>query len=143
MYFRRQRSFGLLVYIKAMVCLAMILFVSHSALAQNYGLSFYSHNELKDDRTELNLTPDKSFKFNRDFALSFDLKFHSNYGDRFGYIVRLVKNETYNIDIVYNRNNEDGLWYFYLISGQHTAEMLELIGISAEEQERLSSEGIV
>lgn len=104
------------------VAVTLCLLISFATSAQNYGLGFFGHDKLKDERTELNLTPEKAFKFSNNFSVSFDLKFHSSHVDRYGYVVRIIKNDTENIDLVYNMNRENGLWYFYLIAGRHTAE---------------------
>ncbi len=109
---------------KRYILLSLIinLLVGNQLIAQNYGLGFFSHDKLKDQRTELNLTPNKAFEFDDGFYISFDLQFHSRYVDQFGYVLRIIKNEVENIDIVYNQNLDVGAWYFYLISGQNKAE---------------------
>ena len=100
-----------------------VFFQNNLLYAQNYGLGFWGQESLKDDRTELNLSPKKAFRFDNTFTLSFDLKFESGITDRYGYIVRIIQNDTTNIDLVYNENLDNGIYFFNLISGQHSAEL--------------------
>ena len=72
--------------------------------AQIYGLEFQGDNFVLDRRTELDLTPDKFFKFKGEFEISFDFKAirtnpNSNAG-LFGYIFRVIDNDDNNIDLV-------------------------------------------
>ncbi len=106
-----------------LISVVIILISSNPLFAQNYGLGFFSHEARKDKRTELNLSANKEFKLDRGFTLSFDMNLQPIPSRRYGYILRIIQNDTNSIDIVYNENLKDGLWYFYLISGQHTAEM--------------------
>jgi two-component SAPR family response regulator len=91
------------------------------SLGQSFGLSFYSHDKLKEERTELNLTPEKSLYFNDPFKLSFDLNIRAYLDQGYGYVVRIIQNDTTNIDIVYKINYTDNKWNFYLVLGQETA----------------------
>jgi len=99
------------------------LTASELLLAQNYGLGFFSHDRLKEERTELNLTPNKNLKPNDNFTLSFDLNFHTRYTDRYGYVLRAIRNENESIDIVYSQNLDEERWYFYLIADNKTAQI--------------------
>lgn len=123
MYYFKLRVFKVPLWNFGLISVVIILLSGNPLFSQNYGLSFFSHNELKEQRTELNLSPKKAFKFKDSFSISFDLKLHSNPGDKYGYILRIVKNENHNIDIVYNINDDNDQWYFYLISGQHITEI--------------------
>ena len=106
----------------------LLLFVMMCSLnspvfAQNYGLGFFSQETLKDHRTELILSTNKEFKFDRGFTLSFNLKLRPSLDSQYGYVLRVIQNDSANVDIVYNVNLNDTTWNFHLISGQHTTEM--------------------
>lgn len=84
----------------------LIAFFHHSkCLSQSYGLGFYSHEVIQDKRTSLDLFPDKPVHFDDDFEVSFDLSFFPGHKDYFGYIFRLIKDDTQNIDLVFDHNN--------------------------------------
>lgn len=97
---------------KGMVIRRFLLFVIYSLIigstdivGQNYGLAFTSREKNADYRTELDLNPTKNFKFKGDFELSFDLLLrkqvvHTSY---FGYILRVISNDQYNIDLMHNQ----------------------------------------
>ena len=99
------------------------LILSPPLKAQNYGLGFYSHDKLKNERTELDLSFERPFRFDESFRVSFDLNFRARAHDQYGYILRMIRNDSENIDIVYKQNLSNGLWYFYLIVEEHTAEI--------------------
>ena len=105
------------------ILFSLIIFFGQTELcsAQSFGLGFYSHSKHKEERTELNLTPEKSFRFNKGFKLSFDLNLRAGLDQGFGYVVRIIQNDTTNIDIVYKINYQDHRWRFYLVSGEETA----------------------
>jgi len=66
-----------------------------------YGLRFTSHNEIKDNRTSLCLTPRSGLKLGRDFALSFDVRF-AEAMHTFGYVFRMVMDGRVSLDMVSN-----------------------------------------
>ncbi len=68
-----------------------------------YGLGFAGQEVVQDQRTGLDLTSDKSFCFNKDFEISFELAFLPNRTDYFGYIMRIIENDENNIDLIYDR----------------------------------------
>lgn len=105
-----------------LILIALISFQGNLVYAQNYGLGFFGQETLKDNRTELNLCPNKGFRFDNDFTLSFDLNFPSPNSDLFGYILRVIQNDTVNIDLFNNENLDNGVYFFNLIVGQQTAE---------------------
>lgn len=105
-----------------LILIAIISSQGNLVQAQNYGLGFFGQGTLKDNRTELNLCPNKGFRFDSDFTLSFDLNFPSPNSDRFGYILRVIQNDTVNIDLFNNVNHDNGVYFFNLIVGQQTAE---------------------
>jgi two-component SAPR family response regulator len=89
---------------KILVILACFIGFSQSVRSQSYGLEFRGIDVSLDRRTELNLTPDKFFKFRNEFEISFDYKAiritpNSNTG-LFGYIFRIINNEDENIDLL-------------------------------------------
>ena len=63
------------------------------------GLSFYSHETNKDKRTELNLTPEKPFRFSKGFSLCFDFCFRQGITG-YGYIFRGIGDENINFDLL-------------------------------------------
>jgi DNA-binding SARP family transcriptional activator len=70
--------------------------------AQSYGLSFYSQQEVvQDKRTGLDLSPGKSLCFKDNFDLSFDIGFFPGQRNYFGYILRVIEDDKRNIDLVY------------------------------------------
>lgn len=82
----------------------LIVFLSlrYNGYGQSSGLHFSSHEVVQDKRTSLDLSPGKSLCFNDDFELSFELSFVPNLETYFGYIVRIIKDDKQNIDIVYD-----------------------------------------
>src|SRR5688572_30608734 len=85
----------------------LILFLTYFQIAQaqtesstvDYGLEFSSHEVSKDHRTSLNLNPQHPFEFDKDFALKFDIAFR-RLTNAYGYIVRIIANDSVNIDLV-------------------------------------------
>jgi len=88
---------------------------STTCQAQSYGLSFDSYEVVQDKRTGLDLSPDGSFCFNKDFELSFELSFLPNKKTYFGYVVRLIENDSKNIDLIYD--NSVNSRHFKLVIG--------------------------
>jgi len=102
---------------------ALIILINQNSIcsAQSFGLGFNSHDKLKEERTELNLTPEKPLHFKGRFKLSFDLNLRTHLNQGYGYVVRIIHNDTINIDVVYKINYKDHKWNFYLVLGQQTA----------------------
>ncbi|MCE7064630.1 galactose oxidase [Dyadobacter sp. CY326] len=73
--------------------------------AQSYGLGFESFESVQDRRTGLDLSPEKTLCFDKDFELSFELSFLPHKKNYFGYIVRLIENDRRNIDILYDNSS--------------------------------------
>lgn len=67
----------------------------------NSGLFFSSHEVVQDKRTSLNLTPTDPLRFPDGFTLELDGNFRLRDGF-YGYIFRIIGNETLNIDFVSN-----------------------------------------
>src|ERR1700744_1132705 len=71
--------------------------------SQSFGLGFYNNETEQDRRTSLDLTPEQALCFRRNIDLSFDLSFLPGHSNSFGYILRLVRNNTQNIDLLFDR----------------------------------------
>jgi len=65
------------------------------------GLYFCSFEVNKDKRTCLDLTPEKPLVFRQGFSMEFDLNLR-NYSQTFGYVFRIVCNDTLNVDLLSN-----------------------------------------
>lgn len=73
-----------------------------SVYSQSYGLEFHGYEVPKDERTELDLTPERNFSFGNEFELSFDFQLIPNRKFTYGYIFRIIIGDTLNIDFVYS-----------------------------------------
>ena len=69
----------------------------------DYGLTFRSHRYNQDERTGLDLTPDRPLSIGPDFALEFDLRL-SREDLTFGYVFRIISDEDASLDMVSNFN---------------------------------------
>jgi len=69
------------------------------------GLSFRSFDVDKDQRTCLNLTPDKPLALSGGFSMEFDINL-KHYKQNFGYIFRIISSDTLNIDLLANLDSE-------------------------------------
>src|SRR5882762_6927604 len=92
------------------------IFLSYPVLAQSFGLGFFGHEVVQDRRTSLDLTPDGAFCFRQDFEISFELSFLPGYADYFGYILRLIRNDKQNIDLIYDKVTASN-GHFRMITG--------------------------
>ena len=81
---------------------------------QSYGLGFYSHEVVQDQRTGLDLSPNTTLCFKEDFEVSFDMTFLPDREDYFGYILRFVQGDEQNIDLIYDLNEKK---HFRIIVG--------------------------
>jgi LPXTG-motif cell wall-anchored protein len=95
-----MRQFYLLFKIFVFVLTGAL--ASLNAYAQNYGLRFASHEVVQDQRTSLTLTPGADLCFKGNFELSFDVSFYPNNMIYFGYLVRVIEDNTRNYDLAYN-----------------------------------------
>ncbi|MFD1139856.1 galactose oxidase [Larkinella insperata] len=100
--------------------IALILFfllvvsgLQNSAYAQVYGLGFTSYEVVQDKRTGLELNPEKPFCLSDDFEISFEMSFLADRKNYFGYVVRLIENDTRNIDILYD--NSDAVTHHFKV----------------------------
>src|ERR1700722_9407631 len=69
----------------------------------SFGLGFYNNETVQDRRTTLDLTPGKAFTFHGNTDIRFDLAFLPGHSNSFGYILRLVSNNTRNIDLLFDK----------------------------------------
>ncbi len=84
--------------------------------AQSYGLRFASNETDQDRRTGLDLSPGKTFSFNDDFEVSFDISFNPDRSEYFGYILRIIGTHDKNIDLICDKSTPE--WkHFQLIDG--------------------------
>lgn len=67
------------------------------------GLWFVSHTAIPEDRTSLVLSPDTPMDARQSFSLDFDVKFRME-EHCFGYVARIIVNDTLNIDLLSNMN---------------------------------------
>jgi len=81
---------------------AIVFIPKLSLRAQNYGLNFASHEVVSDKRTGLDLSPQQTLCFDKNFELSFQLQFLPNHTNYFGYIVRIINDEGKNVDLLYD-----------------------------------------
>ncbi|HET9569814.1 MAG TPA: hypothetical protein VFP20_00170 [Bacteroidales bacterium] len=87
---------------------------ANSSPSENFGgLYFFAHQVIKDKRTSLVIGSQKSLSIDRGFNLSFDLILRDE-RSVFGYVCRVVANDTTNIDILSsNLNGDDALWLVF------------------------------
>ena len=83
--------------------ITIALLITVSGYAQSYGLSFNSHEVVQEKRTCLDLSPDDSLCFKTDFGLEFDIRFIPSREIYFGYVLRIIGNNSQNIDLIYNQ----------------------------------------
>ena len=92
---------------------------SFSSAATSFGLGFYNNETVQDRRTSLDLTPAQSLTFPENTQLSFDFAFLPGHNNYFGYILRLVRNNTQNIDLLFDKVRlPQG--YFRMVVGDRT-----------------------
>ena len=72
----------------------------------NYGLAFASHEVTKDNRTRLDLNPEKPYSINKDFTIGSDLAFQ-RLTNAYGYILRVIANDSVNIDLMSTPEHEE------------------------------------
>ncbi|HXB34363.1 MAG TPA: hypothetical protein VNV35_13115 [Puia sp.] len=104
---------------RLLICIASILFIPICDFAQSYGLVFSSHEVVQEKRTSLDLSPDDSLCFSKDFELSFDINFLPLHEIYFGYIFRIIAvgkdGNDQNIDLIYNQRTSS----FRIIIGEN------------------------
>ncbi len=105
------------IYFKYIV-LTLLIFISILGKTQgsyNRGLHFRSFEVDQDKRTGLNLTPDNKIVTTNGFTLKFDIQLQKQLNN-FGYIFRIVGNDSVNIDMVADITSSDYL--FSLVTGE-------------------------
>lgn len=95
---------------------AILLVFSFQTSYAQYGLEFSSHENELDKRTSLSIAEDKSIKLENQTEFSFDLQFKPYQQDYFGYIFRLILDDKLNIDLIYDRRQDNGR-HFKLVVG--------------------------
>src|SRR5437868_4250037 len=100
---------------KYILCILVFLLVRSSCLCQSYGLAFNSHEVVLEKRTSLDLSPEDSFCFTKNFELRFDMNFIPNSKTYFGYVVRIISNGNQNIDLIYDQKSKS----FKVIAGEN------------------------
>ncbi len=93
-----------------------------------YGLRFTSHEDIKDNRTGLSLTPDEGIRLEGDFALSFDVCFREA-EHTFGYVFRMIAGDQSNLDMVSDISVAEPKLIF--IEGQQTIAEFAIGGVAA------------
>lgn len=85
------------------VCIFLLFFLCNVLYVRaNTGLFFQAHRVIPEKRTELNLTPNTPLSFHDGFSLGFDVHLR-NEEHNYGYIVRVILNDTLNIDLLSNK----------------------------------------
>ena len=86
-----------------LICLLLTSIICRSIaneLPYNYGLSFKSHSFIQDERTSLDITPDKSLSFSgKGFSIGFDLKLKEE-AHTYGYVFRIMSGDTASFDFI-------------------------------------------
>lgn len=86
-----------------LICLLWTSIICRSIaneLPYNYGLSFKSHSFIQDERTSLDITPDKSLSFSgKGFSIGFDLKLKGE-AHTYGYVFRIMSGDTASFDFI-------------------------------------------
>ena len=97
--------------IKHLLLISLLLFPlnisGHEDLKR--GLFFRSFEVDKDMRTCLNLTPGKSLSFENSFSMEFDINLRRR-EQNFGYVFRIIGNDTLNIDFLANLDSRPSLF---------------------------------
>jgi len=88
------------------VCFLFIIdLFCQNTYSQSYGLGFYSHEKVADQRTSLELFPDKGYTASGNFDVSFQMSFLPEHQDYYGYIFRIVADGKTNFDLIYNKRD--------------------------------------
>jgi len=94
--------------------IALLLFSHIQGRGQSYGLTFNSHENVLEKRTSLDISPDDSICFTKNFELGFDINYLPNHKTYFGYILRIISNGDHNIDLIYHQKSHT----FKVINGE-------------------------
>ncbi|HEV7423830.1 MAG TPA: hypothetical protein VGO21_01440, partial [Candidatus Paceibacterota bacterium] len=99
--------------------IAIALLVHVNCFGQAYGLTFSSHEAFLEKRTSLDLSPDDSLCFSKNFNLGFDIKFIPEKETYFGYIIRIINGNDLNIDLIYDQRAS----MFKVINGERITDI--------------------
>jgi hypothetical protein len=113
-YFTRKPFFLRLPMRRIAFSLAVVLICHMSGYGQSYGLTFGSHETVLEKRTSLDISPDDSICFTKNFELGFDINYLPNHRTYFGYILRIISNGDQNIDLIYHQKSH----LFRVINGE-------------------------
>lgn len=104
------------------MCVIVVFPLALSSSGQavpSFGLGFYNNETVQDRRTGLDLTPETPFIFHAGTVdLSFDFSFLPDHNNFFGYILRLIRNNTQNIDLLYDKVNL-AVGHFRMVAGDN------------------------
>src|SRR5450432_1483603 len=103
--------------------IAIAILVHVNCYGQTYGLTFSSHEAFLEKRTSLDLSPDDSLCFSKNFSLGFDIKFIPNNETYFGYIIRIINGNDLNIDLIYDQRAS----MFKVINGEKISDISFMI----------------
>lgn len=110
------------IYAFRFLCIIVIFLLALSSSGQvnpSFGLGFYNNETVQDRRTGLDLTPEAPFAFHAGTVdLSFDFSFLPGHNNFFGYILRLIRNNTQNIDLLYDKVNLT-VGHFRMVAGDN------------------------
>ncbi|MEX6688190.1 hypothetical protein QTN47_11825 [Danxiaibacter flavus] len=98
-------------------CTLILLALKLSCFGQSYGLLFNSHEVVLEKRTSLDVSPGDSICLDKNFQLEFQFNFIPNHAIYFGYIFRLISNNSQNVDLIYDQPSSS----FRLIAGENFA----------------------
>lgn len=101
-----------------LILLLLLILPLHRSYAQSYGLGFYSHEVVQDQRTGLDLSPGETLCFRNNFEIAFDLALFTSHRDYYGYVLRLVADNNENIDLIYDKNAKENSRFKVVIGGQ-------------------------
>ena len=94
--------------------IAVVLLIQMNGYSQSYGLTFSSHETVLEKRTSLDISPDDSICFSKNFELSFDINYLPKHVTYFGYILRIISNGDHNIDLIYHQKSHS----FRVVNGE-------------------------
>src|ERR1700744_2617947 len=107
------------IYAFRFLCMLFTFHINLSSSGQavsSFGLGFYNNETVQDRRTSLDLTPERAVTFHDNAELSFEFNFLPNHLNYFGYILRIVRNNTQNIDLLFDKVNLP-LGFFRMVVG--------------------------
>ena len=82
--------------------LILLFFIPNLSFSQEYGLQFYANEKRFSEKTCLELNHEDFFDFKNDFEIKFKLSLDQSNRINFGYILRVITSNKYNIDLLYD-----------------------------------------